>query len=331
MRYRLLGRRTGLRVSLLAIGAGRLGVSDGARDPAEARRTLAAFADAGGNLIDTSSGHQGGNAETIIGAFVGEAGRDRFVISSKYTRTASPAAAPAATGNHRGAMIAEVENSLRRMKTDRIDLYAAEFPDAITPIDEIVRGMETLVQAGKVVHVALSNFQAWQVGVAATLADLRGWTPIAALHYQYNLIERSIEREHLAMAQALGLGILAWCPLAAGALTRGVADGAGPVVTELRRVAAELGAKPVSVALAWLMDRGVVPVAGARNVMQLEGVLAAVDLALPPDHVARLDQAGSAPSNFPEPLMKTVRTNIGIDAEFLTASLRFKLAGPTGG
>ena len=315
----LLGLRSGLRVSEFTVGTGRLGVSDGAGDAEEARRTLTAFADAGGNLIDTSSAHQNGTGEEIAGAFLAEAGRQRFVVSAKYGRASGPSPAASETGVHRGAMIASVETSLRRLRTDRIDLYTAEFPDGVTPLEEIMRGMDILVRAGKVVHVALSNFPAWQMAAASTAADLRGWAPLAAFHYQYNLAERSAEREHLPMAAALGLGVLAWSPLSGGLLGKAGTDDVAAALAEASRAA---GIAPVATALAWLRTKGVIPVLGVRNVRQLTGCLEAAGTVIPEEVLARLDGRSPHLGAYPAALLKRTRESAGIDAYALLAAAR---------
>ena len=155
MKYHLLGQRTGLHVSALALGTGRLDVT-------EAPRIFAAYAEAGGNFLDTSSAYLGGKAEELVGDFLATTDRERFVISSKYCQTPFAAPGRSTVGNHRKAMRAEVEGSLRRLRTDRIDLYFAHFDDGQTPIDEIMRGLDDLVREGKIVFAGLSNFPAWR-------------------------------------------------------------------------------------------------------------------------------------------------------------------------
>lgn len=269
MRHHLLGSRTGLRVSEVALGTGRLGSTpSGEVDVATAKATIAAFIEAGGNLIDTSSAYQGGRAEEAIGAALPGAARDAVVISSKFGRTPSREPAVAATGSHRKALQTDVEGSLRRLGTDRIDLLFAHFDDGVTPIEELMRGFDDLVRAGKVLYVGLSNFPAWRAASAAAVADLRGWAPLVVLQLQYNLLERAVDREHLPFAEARGLGLMAWSPLAGGLLAGrkplshdagGQLSSEGSVVKDeqaqrivdaVTAVAAEVGAEPASVAVA---------------------------------------------------------------------------------
>ena len=255
----LLGN-TGLRISDRALGTARFGTT-GALDEEAARRVLARFADAGGTLFDTSSAYLGGRSEELLGDFLAERGRDAFVVCSKYGRTTTAQPPARAVGNHRGALRAEVEGSLRRLRTDRIDLYLAHFDDGVTPMDEIVRGLDDLSREGKIVHAGLSNFPAWRVATGATIAEHRGTVPIVALQLLYNVGERAIEREHLPLARALGMTIMAWSPLGGGALR----DDPRLVAIAQARVCA-----PATIAIGWLLQRGVVPVLGARNVEQLD-------------------------------------------------------------
>ena len=249
MDYHLFGARTGLRVSTLALGTGRL-------DLAEAQRIFAAYIDAGGNFLDTSSGYLGGKAEEALGTFLARGTeRERLVIASKYGRTPGvPKDRPAAVGNHRKAMQAEVEGSLRRLRTDRIDVYFAHFDDGLTPVDEIMRGFDDLVRAGKILYAGLSNYPAWRCATAATLADARGWAPLAAMQLLYNARDRDVERELLPFARAAGVGVMAYSPLGGGALAKTHDPGS---------------------LLGWLTNRSVVPVLGARTEAQLHGLLAA--------------------------------------------------------
>lgn len=317
MRYTLFGRGTGLRVSEIAMGGALLGDAWGYGTPAQdALRLLHAYEDADGNFLDTADSYQFGQSETIIGEFL-PGRRDKMVLASKYTLGAGPGHA-ATTGNSRRTMVQSVEASLRRLKTDRIDLYWAHMADGQTSSDEIMRGLDDLIRAGKIVYAGLSDFPAWRVARAATLAELRGWAPVIGLQVEYSLVERSADRELLPMARAFGMGITAWSPLGGGLLTgkyRRGEDGRATtfghvvhreddprkaaVVDAVLGVADETGATPDAVALAWLRARGIVPIIGPRTVEQLRANLAAADLALSPDHLTRLDAAGALPGGFP--------------------------------
>ncbi|MDB5297164.1 MAG: aldo/keto reductase [Phycisphaerales bacterium] len=322
MRYRLLGRRTGLRVSELALGTGMLGRAWGyGADPDEARRILQGYAEAGGNFIDTADNYQFGESERLVGAFAGP-DRDGFVIASKFGRGAGPSPALAAVGDSRKAMVQAVEASLRRLGTDRIDLYFAHMHDGVTPAAEVARGLDDLVRAGKVVYAGLSNFPAWRVAAAAVTADLRGWVPVAAIQVEYSLLQRTTERELLPMADGLGLGVMGWSPMAGGLLTGKYRNGErgratdlkasvlhddparhGPVLDALVAVADEVRSTPGRVAIAWVSGKGVLPVLGPRTRAQLDDNLAAAALKLSADHVRRLDAVSATPAGYPHELL----------------------------
>ena len=219
MRYALFGRGTGLQVSSLNLGTGRLGKVGGyGAEPEDVPAVQRAYGEAGGNLIDTSDAYQQGQSEVAIGNFVA-ADRDDFVISSKYSRTPRADPAIAARGAHRKAMIQSVEASLTGLKTDRIELYLVHTDDGVTPVVEIARGFDDLVRAGKIVYGGFFNTPAWRVAIAAATADLRGWASIAAVQVEYSLLQHTGEREMLPIAEAFGLGVMGYSPLAAGLLT----------------------------------------------------------------------------------------------------------------
>lgn len=325
MKQRLLGGHTGLRVSEFALGTGRLGTSrDGASDPAKARAALAAFADAGGSFIDTSSAYQGGAAETFTGDFLAETGREGHVIASKYGAPAEAAPAPSLVGSHRKAMVSSVENSLRRLRTDRIDLFFPHFDDGLTPVEEIMGGLDALVRAGKIVHIGLSNFPAWRTASAAMMSELRGWAPVAVLQLEYSLSQRSAEREHLLLARARGMGVMAYSPLGGGALTRATAGGDPehhPVAPILKDVAQELGSMPAAVALAWVIAKGPIPILGARDADQLRDNLSALELQLSPEQIERLEAAGQPDLGEPYTLLLNFRARLGLSSPQLGAVL----------
>src|SRR6185312_6896500 len=215
--YRLLGR-SGLRVSPLALGAMTFGQDWGwGADKVEARRLFDTYLDHGGNFIDTANQYTNGTSEAFLGEFA--AGRrDSLVIATKYT-LASRAGDPNSGGNHRKSMVRSVEESLERLKTDYIDLLYLHAWDGTTPVEEILRAMDDLVRAGKVLYVGISDIPAWQVARMQAIADLRGWSPLVALQIEYSLIERTVERDLIPMAGEMGLGVIPWSPLASGVLT----------------------------------------------------------------------------------------------------------------
>ncbi|MEU8896147.1 aldo/keto reductase [Nocardia sp. NPDC048505] len=299
MRYRLFGP-TGLRVSEMVLG------TMGFHDPDEAKPLLAAYAEAGGNVLDTASAY--GASEEVLGAILEH--RDRFVLGSKYTLTRA-AEDPNAAGNHRKNLRASLEQSLRRLRTDYLDIYWVHVWDRHTPLEETMRALDDAVRAGKVLYLGISDAPAWVVARADTLAEWRGWTPFSGVQVPYNLLARDIERELLPMAEHLGLSVTAWAPLAAGKLTASATsrrvDPAELTATEraaataVARVAAELDATPAQVALAWLRDSSpaVLPIIGPRTVAQLQDNLAALELRLPPEARAALEAAVPFERGFP--------------------------------
>lgn len=223
MQYTLLGR-SGLRVSTLCLGTmGFLADGTWADQPGQkwgssrtaSQKIVAAFLDAGGNLIDTADTY--GAAEDWLGEFMGPA-RHQYVISTKYGGSNRPVDVNG-SGTHRKSMIQSVEASLRRLRTDYLDILSVHCWDFLTPFEEIMRAMDDLVSAGKVLHIGVSNAPAWVIAQANTDALHRGRSQFAVVQVEYNLIERDVEREIVPMARALELTVMAWTPLASGWLT----------------------------------------------------------------------------------------------------------------
>jgi len=325
MRYKIFGRRTGLRVSELALGTGNFGTRWGhGAERDEAKKVFDGYVEAGGNFIDTADSYQFGQSEELVGEFIA-ADRDYFVVASKYTLGTTDKDGVSRTGNSRKNMVRSVEGSLKRLKTDRIDLYWAHFADGVTPMEEIVRAFDDLVRSGKILYAGLSNFPAWRISRADLLAELRGWAPIAGIQIEYSLAEHTADRELLPMAEALGLGVALWSPLGDGFLTgkyRSSAEGrinsrlAVLVHTEksaretaildtVLAVAKEVGASPTEVAIAWLLHKAarsttsLIPILGSRTRDQLDSTLGALDVKLSSEQTARLDTASAIPLGTP--------------------------------
>src|SRR5688572_10450924 len=317
MRYQVFGK-TGLRVSSFALGTGNFGTGWGYGSTAdEARSMYSCYRDAGGNFIDTADQYQFGQSESLLGELIGP-DREDLVVATKYSLGATANAGVMRTGNSRKAMVQCVEDSLRRLRTDRVDLLWVHMPDGVTPVEEIARGFDDLVRAGKVLYGGLSDFPAWRIATAATIADLRGWVPLAAVQLEYSLVERTAERELLPMAHAFALGIVGWSPLGGGLLTgkyrkgeTGRVQGLGAVVhTEddarktaildaVLSIAARIGEPAGRIALAWVRRRGVLPILGPRTRAQLEDNLASGEIALSAEDMGLLDQASAVPPGFP--------------------------------
>jgi len=321
MRYKILGERTGLKVSEFALGTGMLGMKYGYGTPRdEALRILSGYVEAGGNLFDVSDAYQGGESESLIGDFV-SSNRNDFVIITKYTRSAQSKPSLGVLGNSRKAMVQSVEESLKRLKTDHIDIYLAHIYDGVTPIEEMARGFDDLARAGKILYAGFSNFPAWRVATAATIANLRSWVPISVVELEYSLLQRASEREILPMSEAFGLGVLGYSPLAAGILTAKYRRGETGRATELKSsvpfddadnesvlnvlisVADEIGTTPGRVAISWVISKGVLPILGAKTLNQLEDNLAASGITLSPDQIRQLDAASNLPLGYPHQML----------------------------
>lgn len=310
MRYVPFGS-TGLRVSQVALGTGNFGTRWGhGADATESASIFNAYAEAGGNFIDTSNNYQFGQSEEFLGDLI--AGRrEDFVLATKFTGGDTPTANRLVTGNSRKAMVASVEASLKRLKTDRIDLYWVHHPDFLTPSEELVRGLDDLARAGKILYAGLSNFPAWRLARAVTIAELSRAVPIAAAQFEYSLVYRAPEADLLPAAEALGLGVTTWSPLGGGMLTgkyrngeKGRKEGLGGNVFQpenspqrsatldaVLAIAAELNAQPDQVAIAWVGRNGAVPILGPRSHQQLVSNLGALSLELSAEQIDRLDAA----------------------------------------
>ncbi|HUU47136.1 MAG TPA: aldo/keto reductase, partial [Acidobacteriota bacterium] len=217
MRYKLLGH-SGLRVAEISLGTMTFGEDWGwGADPAECRRQLDVYVDRGGNFIDTANRYTNGTSEKIVGNLIADR-RERFVVATKYTLSMDPDD-PNASGNHRKNMVQSLEASLKRLKTDYIDLYWLHAWDFMTPVDEVMRALDDLVRAGKILYIGISDTPAWIVSRANTMAELRGWNRFVGLQIEYSLIERTPERDLLPMARELDLAIAAWAPIGGGVLT----------------------------------------------------------------------------------------------------------------
>jgi aryl-alcohol dehydrogenase-like predicted oxidoreductase len=322
MRYRLLGR-SGLRVSELCLGTMTFGEEWGwGASREESRRIFDAFVAAGGNFIDTANRYTDGTSEKLVGEFVA-AERDRFVVATKYT-IFTRKNDPNASGNHRKNMVRSLEASLERLGTDYVDLYWVHAWDSFTPVDELMRALDDLVRAGKVLYVGISDTPAWVVAQANTLAESRGWTPFTALQIEYSLIQRTVERELLPMARALDLAVTPWAPIGGGVLSGKYNAPGGPteparfsgrpgvarlgqrnleIAEVVRTIGAEAGRSAAQVALNWVRQQHaggvIVPIVGARRLSQIQDLLAALEWRLGEEQLRRLDEASRIELGFP--------------------------------
>jgi len=315
MKYKLLGR-SGLKVSELCLGTMGFGTANGwGADKTASFDIMEAFANAGGNFLDTANIYKLGTSEKIIGEFVSPRDRDYFVIATKYSLKDNTTN-PNASGNNRKNMMRSVEESLKRLQTDFIDVLYLHIWDDLTPIDEVLRGLDDLIRQGKVNYAAISDTPAWIVSKGNTMAEIMGWSQLVALQIEYSLLQRTPERELTPMARHYGMTVTPWAPLAGGALTgKYLQGGQGRVKPESNRrdpnseritrevmaVADRLGVTPGNVALQWTRQQGFecIPIVGATRLEQLQENLRMVDLQLPEEELKRLEEASAIDLGFP--------------------------------
>jgi aryl-alcohol dehydrogenase-like predicted oxidoreductase len=293
----------------------------------ESRKVYETFLEAGGNFIDTANVYTEGSSEQFLGEFMAEH-REKVVLATKYTLSGA-LQDPNSAGNHRKSMMQAVEASLKRLKTDYIDLYWLHCWDFFTPVEEIMRAFDDLVRQGKVLYIGVSDAPAWIVSRANTIAELRGWTSFVGLQIEYSLIERTVERELLPMARELDLGVTAWSPLAGGLLTGKYSQQSKhgdakrldhpmlegftdidtrklAIVEAVQSVAKDIGSTEAQVALAWLRQQQgiIIPIIGARTAEQLKDNLGCLDVTLDSQHLERLDEASKIALGFPHDFFK---------------------------
>jgi aryl-alcohol dehydrogenase-like predicted oxidoreductase len=330
MKQKLLGP-TGLRVSELCLGTMTFGEDFGwGSSVEESRQVFHTFLDKGGNFIDTADFYTNGSSEKLIGEF-SQGIRDRLVITTKYTFSSDPQHNSNAGGNQRKHMIQAVEQSLRRLQTDYIDLYMVHIWDRLTPYEEIMRGLDDLVSSGKILYAGMSDAPAWWIAKANQYAEWHGRTKFSALQMEYNLVERGIEREILPLAKHDHLAIMAWSPLASGLLSgkyktekdagkskRGLIADARlnahtiKIIDVLNSIAGQLHVSPAAVALKWLMlqHQQVFPIAGARTVKQLTENLTCLDISLERHHLQLLDDVSAITPGFPYDILQDLKPGL---------------------
>ena len=314
MKYKLLGP-SGLKVSELCLGTMGFGTEwKWGADKETSFAIMDTFANAGGNFIDTANRYTDGTSEKFIGEYMA-ANRDHFVIATKYSLHDNLTNVNA-SGNNRKNMMRSVEQSLKRLNTDFIDLLYLHIWDNLTPIDEVMRALDDLVRQGKVNYVAISDTPAWIISRGQTLAELMGWSRFVALQVEYSLIQRTPERELIPMAKHYGLTVTPWAPLAGGALTGKYLKGDKGRLPEnskrlnersvaltktVMQIADEMGCNASHVALKWTMMQGFssIPIVGATKVSQLEDNLGTLSVELSSEQLRRLDEASKIELGFP--------------------------------
>lgn len=319
MRYKLLGR-SGLRVSELCLGTMTFGETWGwGASKDECQKMLDLYAEAGGNFIDTSVNYTNGASEEILGELL-KSERDHFVLASKYTLTRPDDRDPNGGGNSRKNMMKSVERSLKRLQTDHLDLYYLHMWDYMTPVEEVARGLDDLVRAGKVLYVAFSDSPSYIVAEANARAELMGWSRFVGLQVPYSLLDRAVERDLLPMAKHWDMTVMPWGLLEAGILSGKflekvqdptrinpeqlkLGEKSLAVVLEVKKIAGETGHSMAQVAINWARQQQakaqMIPILGARRVEQLKDNLGVLEFELSPEQLQRLDEVSQIEMGFP--------------------------------
>lgn len=317
MKYQLFGK-SGLRVSPLCLGTMTFGEDWGWGSNKEVSKNIFdTFLNAGGNFIDTADVYTEGSSEKLLGEFI-QAERDYIVLATKYTLS-NTTKDPNRSGNHRKNLVQSIEASLKRLNTPYIDLLWVHAHDYLTPTEEMMRALDDLVRQGKVLYLGISDTPAWVTARANTIAEFRGWTSFIGSQLEYNLTERTPERDLLPMASAMGLGTVAWSPLSAGLLTGKYQNNKGQgsggrmegtstyrfndrnfaIVDVVIEEAKKLEISPAQLSLAWILAKGVIPIIGARKMNQLEDNIASLDVVIPDDVMKKLNEASAIELGFP--------------------------------
>lgn len=322
MDYRLLGR-SGLKVSSLSIGTATFGGDGlwGNTDVTEARRQIDLCLDHGVNLVDTANVYSRSVSETIIGEALSDGRRDRVLLATKVRFPTGDG--PNDRGLSRWHIMRECEKSLKRLKTDVIDLYQVHEWDGQTPLDETLEALDTLVRQGKIRYVGCSNYSAWHLMKALATSDARGYQRFVSQQIHYTLQAREAEYELVPAGLDQGVGILVWSPLGGGWLSgkytrnskpddgrqvRGFKeppirdwDALWDIVDVINAVAQSRGVSGAQVALAWLLQRPLVAsvIVGGRNFAQFEDNLKAAELKLTDEEVKKLDAVSRPPLIYP--------------------------------
>lgn len=324
MRYKLLGD-SGLRVSELALGSMTFGRNEAWGCTQKIAATIYdTYRLSGGNLIDTASYFMSGESEICLRDFIAR-DRDAVVLTTKCGY-GPPSKNPNSTGTHRKFMMKAIDTSLERLGTDYIDLLWVNGWDFMTPEHEVMRSLEDLLRMGKILYIGIADAPAWIISRCNMIAEMRGWTSFIGMQVQYNLVERSIERELLPMARASDIGVVTCSPLAGGLLTGKYKNGSAEgrlihddlngfkkqnyqqVNSVLSDVSMEADCKPAQVALAWVRNRNVIPIIGARTTQQIKENLTVLDVSLTAKQMEQLDSVSGIHLGYPHEYMCRTRS-----------------------
>jgi len=318
VRYKLLGK-SGLRVSELCLGTMTFGETWGwGAKKEESRKQFEFFLEAGGNFIDTSVNYTDGTSETFLGEFIKDR-RESIVLATKYSLTKPESTDPNSGGNSRKNMIQSVERSLKRLQIDFIDVLYLHMWDYMTPVEEVMRGLDDLIRAGKVAYTAISDSPAWIIAEANTRAELMGWSRFIGAQIPYSLLNRDVERAIIPAARHWNMAMLPWGILESGVLTgKFMQEIEGEtrvqpdklhlngrhqkIILEVREIAKETGRSMAQVAINWVRQQRkaqIIPILGARSETQLQDNLRALEWALSDEHIRRLDEVSKIDLGFP--------------------------------
>jgi len=321
MNYKLLGK-SGLRVSELALGTMTFGEEWGwGSSKEESKKVFDAFANACGNFIDTANRYTEGTSEKFVGEFI-NSDRDHFVVATKYTLYTRKDD-PNFSGNHRKNMMHSLDASLKRLKTDHIDLYWVHAWDFTTPEEEVLRALDDMIRAGKILYIGISDTPAWIVSRMNTIAELRGWTQFVALQIKHSLLERTVERELLPMARKLDLAVTPWAVIGGGILTgkynknkdeqgraqlhKSINKNNLDIAEEVIKVAGEVGCSPVQVAINWVRQQPgvIIPIIGAKTEEQLKENVDCLKFNLNEEQINKLNEVSKIDLGFPHTFLSS--------------------------
>jgi aryl-alcohol dehydrogenase-like predicted oxidoreductase len=315
MNYKLLGK-SGLRVSELALGTMTFGEEWGwGANKEESKKVFDAFANAGGYFIDTANRYTEGTSEKFVGEFIAS-DREHFVVATKYTLFMRKGD-PNFSGNHRKNMMHSLDASLKRLKTDYIDLYWVHAWDYTTPEEEILRALDDMIRAGKILYIGISDTPAWIVSRMNAIAEFRGWTQFVGLQIKYSLVDRAVERELLPMARKLDIAVTPWAVLAGGILSgkynrnkdehgraqmnKSVKDNELMIAEQVIKISDEIGCSPSQVAINWVRQQPgvIIPIIGAKTKIQLKDNVDCLKFSLNEEQIAKLNEASKIDLGFP--------------------------------
>jgi len=315
MNYKLLGK-SGLRVSELALGTMTFGEEWGwGSSKEESKKVFDVFTNAGGNFIDTANRYTEGTSEKFVGNFI-SSDREHFVVATKYTLHTRKGD-PNFSGNHRKNMMHSLEASLKRLNTDHIDLYWVHAWDFTTPEEEVLRALDDMIRAGKILYIGISDTPAWIVSRMNAIAELKNWTQFVALQIKYSLLERTVERELLPMARKLDLAVTPWGVIGGGVLSgkynknkneqgraqlnKAIKDDHLKIAEEVIKVADEIGCSPSQVAINWVRQQPgvIIPIVGAKTEAQLKYNIDCLKFSLYETQLNKLNEVSKIDLGFP--------------------------------